>query len=205
MFSNRKTFFLLLFPFLFTGCAGFPTQPPSSPETINHYLAWSERKAQLKHLQHWQAGGNFAVHSKQKLGVNASFSWQQAEPNYQFHLLGPFGSPSLLLKGNAQHVSLITSQKNYQAATAEKLLQQQLGLRLPVSQLRYWLRGLPAPQTRYTANLDAYNRLLKLRQSGWQVNYLHYTNRGKIDLPDHLLLSYQHWQIKLMITNWDLT
>lgn len=204
MCSSRKIFFFFFFPFLLNGCAGLSDKPLSSSTTINHYLSWSERKNQLKQLRDWQASGNFAVHSNQKLGVNASFSWQQNEKSYQFHLLGPFGSPSLLLKGDAQHVTLITAQKSYQATTAEKLLQKQLGLRLPVSQLRYWLRGLPAPQARYTSNLDAYNRLLKLRQSGWQVNYLHYTNRGKIDLPDRLLLSYQHWQIKLLILDWNL-
>ncbi len=191
---------------LLTGCASFngPISPLSPPKTINHYLPWEKRKAQLNNLENWQARGNLAAHTTDKQGINASFSWQQNCHAYQLIFFGPLGSQSAVLTGNPERVCLTTHRQTYTAQNPEDLLAEQLDLRLPVSQLYYWLRGLPSPQSRYTTRLDAYNHLLKLRQSGWQVNYTHYTNNGAIDLPDRLEISNARWQVRIAISHWDL-
>lgn len=194
----------LILTFFLTACANtFQTPPLYATKPINHYLPWAQRKAQLMSLPDWQAHGNIAIHSNQNSGVNASFSWQQIKTQYQLRLFGPFGAQSVLLSGNPKQVCLLTHNQTITADNAEHLLAQQLGLHLPASQLFYWLRGLPAPQSRYTVNLDAYNRLMKLRQSGWRIHYLHYTNRGKIDIPDRLELSNGTWKVRIIINNWD--
>lgn len=195
----------LILTFFLCGCTSFIQQPPLKlNKPINHYLPWIQRKAQLNALEDWQANGNIAIHSKKGSGVNASFSWQQLKTNYQLRLFGPFGTQSILLSGNPQQVTLSAHNQTTTAQTAESLLTQQLGLYLPVSQLYYWLRGLPAPQSRYTINLDAYNRLLQLRQSHWRINYLHYTNVGRVDIPDRMVLSNAQWKVQIIITHWDL-
>lgn len=190
---------------LLTACASFTpkTLTPSRDKTINHYLPWEKRKAQLNNLQHWQARGNLAAHTTNKQGINASFSWQQNYHAYQLIFFGPLGTQSAVLVGNPERVCLTTNRHTYSAENPESLLAEQLGLRLPVSQLYYWLRGLPAPQSRYTSTLDAYNHLLKLRQSGWRVNYTHYTNSGVIDLPDRLEITNGQWQVRIAIADWD--
>ena len=124
--------------------------------------------------------------------------------NYQLNFFGPLGTQSAVLTGNPKRVSLTTHQQTYHAQNPEKLLHDQLGLNLPVSQFYYWLRGLPAPQSRYTTNLDAYNHIMQLRQSGWRVVYQHFTNIGKIDLPDRIQLSNCQWQVRIKLTHWDI-
>ncbi len=194
----------LILTFFLSGCTSFlPQSTISSPKPVNHYLSWTQRKTQLNALQNWQANGNIAIHSPNK-GVNAAFSWQQIKTNYDLRLFGPFGTQSILLSGNPQQVTLLAHNQTYTTQNAERLLSQQLGLHLPVSELYYWLRGLPAPQSRYTINLDAYNRLLKLRQSHWRINYLQYTNSRNIDIPDRIELSNGQWKVKILITHWDL-
>lgn len=193
----------IILTFFLGGCASF-SQQPSITKPVNHYLPWAQRKAQLNTLQNWQANGNIAIHAKKGSGANASFSWEQIQHNYQLRLFGPFGIQSILLSGNPQRVTLYARNQVVSADNAESLLAQQTGLHLPVSQLYYWLRGLPAPQLRYTINLDAYNRLLKLRQSGWRIEYLHYTNVGKLDIPDQILLTHPDWKIRILITHWDI-
>ncbi|MES2141944.1 MAG: lipoprotein insertase outer membrane protein LolB [Pseudomonadota bacterium] len=194
----------LILTFFLSGCTSFLQQPTVNlNKPVNHYLPWTQRKTQLNALQNWQANGNIAIHTP-KSGVNASFSWQQLNANYNLRLFGPFGTQSILLSGTPQQVSLVTHNQTYTAQNAERLLAQQLGLRLPVSELYYWLRGLPAPQSRYTINLDAYNRLLQLRQSHWRINYLHYTNIGNIDIPEHIELSNGQWKVKILVTRWNL-
>lgn len=195
----------LILTFFLSGCTSFLQQPTITlNKPVNHYLPWAQRKIQLNTLQAWQANGNIAIHTTKNSGVNASFSWQQIKTQYELRLFGPFGAQSILLSGNPQQVILLAHNQTYTAQNAERLLTQQLGLHLPVSELYYWLRGLPAPQMRYTSNLDAYNRLLQLRQSHWRINYLHYTNVGNIDIPDHIELSNGSWKVKVLITHWNL-
>lgn len=201
----------LILTFFLTGCASFLQQSTlTTQKPVNHYLPWAQRKTQLNALKNWQANGNIAIQVKKSArsnaspGTNASFSWQQMQANYELRLFGPFGSRGILLSGNPQQVTLFTRDKVFTADNAERLLSQQLGLHLPILPLYYWLRGLPAPQLRYTINLDAYNRLLKLRQSGWQIEYLHYSNVGKLDVPDQMILINPPWKIRLLITHWDI-
>lgn len=198
----QKIIGLILTLFL-AGCTSFLHQTPIT-QSVNHYLPWAERKTQLNTLDKWQANGNIAIHNSNSLGVNASFSWQQIKRNYKLRIFGPFGTQSILLSGNPQQVTLTTHNQVFNSDNPESLLEQQSGLHLPVSQLYFWLRGLPTPQLRYTVNLDAYNRLLKLRQSGWRIDYLHYTNVGKLDIPDQILLTHKLWKIRILITRWNI-
>lgn len=199
-----KMIIALILTLFLSACSTF--SPPTTlfpKKPVNHYMAWAQRKTQLNALTNWQANGNIAMHANKGTGANAAFSWQQTKTNYQLRLFGPFGTQSILLLGNPKQVTLIAHNQTTCAQDAEHLLMQQAGLYLPVSQLYYWLRGLPAPQSRYTVNLDTYNRLLKLRQSGWRINYLHYTNSGTLDIPDHIELSNGQWQVRILITHWE--
>ena len=54
------------------------------------------------------------------------------------------------------------------------LLEQTLGLRLPVTGLRYWVRGLPAPGPTALLQTDAAGRLTRLEQNGWVIEYPSY-------------------------------
>lgn len=203
------TIIISLLTFFLSSCASFNrplvSSPPPVKKIVNHYLPWAQRKTQLNAIKNWHVNGNLAAHNQQHKGINASFSWEQHNNAYQLSFFGPLGSSSAVLNGNANGISLVTHQQTYTAKNPEQLLQNQLGFRLPVSQLYYWIRGLPAPQSRYTVNLDAYNRLLKLRQSGWHINYLHYTNSETIDLPDLLVIANGAWQIRIAMTHWDIS
>lgn len=201
----QKIVVIILAIFL-SSCASF-TQAPMplpQPKIVNHYLPWAYRKAQLNAIQNFRVNGNLAIHETSGRGVNASFSWEQIYPNYQLSFFGPLGSKSAVLTANPSQISLSTHQQTYYAKNPEQLLQDQLGLNLPVSQLYYWLRGLPAPQSRYTTHLDAYNRVMQLRQSGWCVIYRHFTNLGKIDLPDRIDLSNCQWKVRIKLNHWDI-
>lgn len=201
----KKISVIILAVFL-SSCASFTQTPTPLPKSkiVNHYLPWTQRKAQLSAIQNFRVNGNLAIHETTGHGANASFSWEQNYPNYQLNFFGPLGTQSAVLTGNSERVSLTTHQHTYHAQNPEKLLHDQLGLNLPVSQFYYWLRGLPAPQSRYTSNLDAYNHIMQLRQSGWRVVYQHFTNIGKVDLPDRIELSNCQWQIRIKLTDWDI-
>ena len=197
---------VILLAIFLSSCASLsqtPTPLPK-PKIVNHYLPWAKRKTQLNAIQNFRVNGNLAIHETSGRGVNASFSWEQTYPNYQLSFFGPLGSQGAVFIGSPKQISLTTHQQTYHAQSPEQLLHDQLGINLPVSQFYYWLRGLPAPQSRYNTNLDAYNRIMQLRQSGWRVVYRHFTNIGKIDLPDRIDLSNCQWQVRIILSHWDI-
>lgn len=202
----RKISVILLVAIFLSSCASFQqtATPLPQPKVVNHYLPWAYRKTQLNSIRNFRVNGNLAVHATSGRGLNTSFSWEQINTSYQLSFFGPLGIQSAVLNGNPNHVTLITRQQTYHAQSPERLLYDQLGLNLPVSQFYYWLRGLPAPQSRFTFNLDAYNHIMQLRQSGWHVVYQHFTNVGKIDLPDRIRLSNDQWQVRIRLNHWEI-
>ena len=84
----------------------------------------------------------------------------------------------------------------------QELLQQQLGLNLPVSHLLWWIRGLPAPDSRSRLALDGDSRLARLAQDGWDVEYLRYVEQDGYWLPERLRLTGHDLQVTLVIKDW---
>lgn len=201
----KKISIIILAVFL-SSCASFTQTitPVPQPKIVSHYLPWVHRKAQLNAIQNFRVNGNLAIRETFGHGINASFSLDQNYRNYQLNFFGPLGTQSVVITGNPYQVNLTTHQKTYHAATPEQLLYDQLGFNLPVSHFYYWLRGLPAPDLRYTSHLDAYNRMMQLRQAGWRIVYQHFTNIGKIDLPDRIELSNCQWQVRIKLNRWDI-
>lgn len=201
---SKLTILLLFFSLLY-GCASLNKAPTEYGMPLTtHHLPWKDRYQQLSALQNWTAQGNAAAHSDTK-GWNASYNWQQTGDQYTLQLFGPLGFNRIILDGSPSQATLRTMQASYSAANATALLQQQTGWQLPVSDLSYWLKGLPAPHdTHFKRSLDINNHLVNLYQHGWQVTYLRYVSVNGTDLPDRILLRNPQWQVHVVITHWQL-
>lgn len=202
-----KILLLSLLTFCLTGCAAL-NQPQTNFNDFGkplgtHHLSRPQRQSQLSGIKQWTTRGSVAIHTQQK-GFNASFNWQQQNNNYSIALFGPLGVNRVQLTGNQQQVTLQTGNKTVRANTPEQLLQYELGWSLPVSDLVYWLRGLPGPDTRSRQSYDINNHLVHLTQQGWTIIYLRYIDVNGVDLPNRLLLSNSKLQIRIVITQWDV-
>jgi outer membrane lipoprotein LolB len=85
------------------------------------------------------------------------------------------------------------------------LLAQVTGWQLPVTGLRYWIRGLPEPvagQAQETR--DEAGRLNRLEQSGWTIEYQKYQLVGDILLPAKLQLIHADISVRIVIDQWEL-
>ncbi len=89
------------------------------------------------------------------------------------------------------------------AASAEDLLEQQVGWRLPVEHLLWWVRGLPAPDSPSRLQLNPDSQLARLAQSGWTVEYSRYQQINGVSLPQRLQLSGYDMLLTLVITRWE--
>src|SRR3990167_1045660 len=180
------------------------TMPPTSAPPLSPELSWHDRQIILSRIQNWQLNGKLAVQTAQDSG-SASVNWVQNNKQYTISLLGPLGTGGFKLTRQLTGVSLETSDgKHYTANNPEQLLAEQWGFHLPISSLRYWIRGLPVSGISYTKQLDIHHRLMTLTQQGWQIQFLSYSKVGVIDLPNKMVIASPLLKAKLIIYRWDV-
>jgi outer membrane lipoprotein LolB len=179
-------------------CSTLTPSPPSVPQPI------STRQASLNRIQNWQLYGKIAVQTDRDAG-SASFNWTQHHDNYVVSLSGPLGTHPIKLSGRMGYTVLETSNgKRFTAQSPEILLAQQWGFNLPVSNLKYWIRGLPAPNLPAKKHTDAYGRLSQLSQAGSTVQYLSYHSVHSVDLPDKIFITSPSLKTKIIIYSWQI-
>lgn len=190
-------------------CSTLPVPPAPAADGTAETL-WQQRQQALAAMQSWSLNGRIAVLTAQQ-GWHAGVRWMEQGGEYQIHLDAPLGQGAAEISGNRTGVVLRTSDGAFSAESAEDLLEQRLGWRLPVSGLRYWVRGLPdtrAPVENHT--LDAAGRLTRLQQSGWDIAFKRYAPAspptGPLELPDKIFLTSTSagtaLEIRLVIERW---
>ena len=197
----RKFVYLFFYCFLSCLLASCATLPAKS-NAFNQQLSWPQRQKQLAAIHQWQLNGAIAIKTPQQ-GQTASLSWQQQSlVNYHISLYGPLGAGRVTLAGTNQGVQLQANDKLYHAKSPEALMQEMLGWQLPVGNLYYWVRGLPAPGLQARLHFDTFHHLSQLQQQGWTVHYLRYTGVGDDDLPSLLTLQRLDLTVKIVISQW---
>ncbi|HDZ55916.1 MAG TPA: outer membrane lipoprotein LolB [Pseudomonas xinjiangensis] len=164
--------------------------------------AWQAHRQSIEPLQNWTLQGKLGMRSPQESGSGTLF-WLQREGDYDIRLSGPLGRGATRIVGDDQTVTLeMAGRDPVQAASAEELLEQQIGWRLPVDHLLYWVRGLPAPDNPSRLQLDTESRLARLSQAGWTVEYSRYQTVGDLELPQRMQLSGYDVLLTLVVTRW---
>lgn len=198
MFVRQLLVFSLIA--LLAGCAGLTSREALEGE--GSPALWQSHKQQIGSLDAWQISGKVGIRAPQDSGSGTLF-WLQRQDYYDIRLSGPLGRGAARLTGRPGTILLeVANQGRYQAASPEQLLQQQLGLNLPVSHLLWWIRGLPDPDSKSRLILDRDSRLAQLSQDGWQVDYLRYAEQDGYWLPERLKLSGHDLQVTLVIKDW---
>lgn len=176
--------------------------PPSTHITEEQPISWVERQQQLAQITTWNTQGAIRIRTPET-GGSASINWEQTPDHYLIRLFGPLGVGQVQLEGTPNYVSLITAnQERYTASSAESLLAQHTGWNLPISNLYYWIRGLPTPTEPAIIQFDAMQRPITLQQQGWTIYYQQYTNVNGIDLPSQINLSNDQFDVRIIVSNW---
>jgi outer membrane lipoprotein LolB len=139
-------------------------------------------------------------------GFSASLRWQQQGPSSDVLLRAPLGvgGAHLVYDGSLLRVTASDgSQLQGEAAHAE--LVRLLGFEPPLASLRYWLLGVPDPaDVAITESLDAAQRLARLQQGDWQVDYGEYLRSGAQWLPRRVSIQRGALRLKLRVSSWQL-
>tara|TARA_B110000503_G_scaffold16942_1_gene24330 strand:+ start:12348 stop:12887 length:540 start_codon:yes stop_codon:yes gene_type:complete len=117
----------------------------------------------LAAASNWSFDGKLGIVSAGHSG-NLGISWVQASDQYAISLYGPLGITVGHISGSAEGAALDLGDGNLQQANSpEALALTALGYALPVSPMRYWVRGIPAPGQRFKTFEDGFHQL------GWDV------------------------------------
>ena len=161
---------------LLAGCAGLTSH--EALEGQGDPAQWKAHKEQITQLDGWQINGKIGIRAPQDSG-SATLFWLQRQDYYDIRLSGPLGGGAARLTGRPGDILLeVSNRGRFRAESPEALLQEQLRLDLPVSNLLWWIRGLPAPESRSRITLDEQSHLAQLEQDGWQVEYQRYTEQN---------------------------
>ena len=197
MLRNLLVFSLIA---LLAGCAGLTSR--EVVEGKGDPAQWQAHKQQIAQLDGWQINGKIGIRAPRESG-SATLFWLQRQDYYDIRLSGPLGGGAARLTGRPGDILLeVANRGRYQAESPEALLREQLRLELPVSNLLWWIRGLPAPESKSRITLDGASHLARLEQDGWQVEYLSYTKQNGYALPDRMKLHGQDLDITLVIKDW---
>lgn len=130
----------------------------------------------------------------------------QQSVEYHIRLWGTFNAGSTTVVGRPGFVTLEQGNETLTANSPEDLILQQLGYELPVSNLSFWIKGLPVPDQEFDLDFNELNLLSTLNQDGWTVNYTDYRQYQDLSLPStiELLRSQEDIRLRFIRLNWTL-
>jgi outer membrane lipoprotein LolB len=175
----------------------------SVPERATSPPSAAERGA-VATLDAWRARGRVAIHTASE-GFSASFDWRERGGVGEVDVRGPLGAGAAHITRSADLVRVDTgSGTPFEVAapfaSLDEELTARLGFSLPVTSLRYWLLGVPAPDVPSDAAGDGFS------QSGWAVApgaYLPVAGAPGA-LPGRLVLSRATTVIRIVVSDWQV-
>ena len=182
------------------GCVHTPNLTP--PPNLQAH------QTQVENLQYWQISGKLGVRSPGDSG-SASFKWQHTPDIFSIYLSGPLGQKRMEIEGNSEQVELRqNNQPPMKAKNADALIKKASGWKLPVGQLTYWVRGIPAPDTRITRLEQNPQGLISLmQQAGWTLGYSNYRDQlidgQHLALPGKITAEHKDIRLTLIIRTWE--
>lgn len=161
---NRSLF--LFAALLLGGCALLDQPPdPSRPAEL-------EMRGRIAY-RHAEQGGSAVI------------AWRHAPDFDDLLVTGPLGQGIARLdrQGTVWVLTTIDGRR-FRAGDAETLTESALGWRLPLAGLVDWVQGRPGPAHPAQTERDDAGRPVRIRQDGWQIEYLAWQG----DLPSRLNL-----------------
>jgi outer membrane lipoprotein LolB len=180
--------------------AGCRTAPPPSPviQGPGADAPWGEQLAALRKVDAYSLNGRVAVAAKGQ-GFSASLRYHQLPQRADLALDGPMGIGGMRMQFDDRDLSVTNSRGDTvdgMAARAE--IESRLGFELPLTELRWWLLGLPTPAT---ANAED-GEIHEFSESGWHVKIDSRMPALGFSLPQRLTVEREGARLKLLVEQW---
>src|SRR5687767_14257287 len=148
--------------------AGCRTAPPKVIVGPGADAPWAEQRAALGQLDRYGLNGRVVVAANGQ-GFSASLRYAQQPRAANLSLDGPLGIGGLRLEIEGEDLEVTTSRgETLDGQEARAELERRLGFELPLSELRWWLLGIPAPGEA-SVNTQESGEIRDFTQNGWRV------------------------------------
>jgi outer membrane lipoprotein LolB len=165
---------------------------------------WSAHRRALADYQTWDLHARAVVWRASEV-YNVGLQWRQDTRQFVMLLEAPFGQGVFRIDNGTDggYRLLLPDGQVFENRTPEALLEEVFGWSLPISGLRYWIRGLPRPGSEYRDRLDNTGLARSLDQDRWSIEFREYFDAGREpQLPRRLNLARDDLSIKLVIERW---
>lgn len=169
------------------GCASVPDRPAPADQST----------AQAG----WTFKGRIGVQYGEE-SLSGQLHWQHRADRDELLMISPLGQGIARIVRNTDGVMLeLPNRPARHAPDAESLTREMLGYALPVSGLAWWVQARPDPSSPFEVRHDEGGRVAQLRQNGWVIDYLQYTEAAQ---PRRLTVAREGVLIRLVADSWQI-
>lgn len=152
----------------------------------------------------WTVSGRLAL-SNGRDGGSGTLTWSQDGERGELVFVGAFGRGGWRLTTGPELAVLQTADGQvHHAENVADLVQQQTGWQVPVDALRYWIRGLPQPQSEVRLERRRDGRLSALQQHGWLVRFDGVLQTAPGNPPRKITADRNGHRVRLLVTSWSV-
>ena len=169
-----------------------------SSEPIKENEQYSnDAKEALYGLNAWAFIGRLALKSKTE-SWQASIAWKHSGDEENIKLSGPLGQGATAIRLLNNQVFIDRGDgKIISSDHPEQFINQQIGMFVPVSSLKYWVVGVPEPNVSFISTLSGF------KQAEWVVEYeqMQWVNAYKV--PRKIIVTNAELKLRLVVDQWD--
>jgi len=151
----------------------------------------------------WTAQGKMAYDLNGERG-NFSFNWIQAGETFNIYLYGPLGISVATVTGDGTGARIETVDGQARNAnSADQLVQETLGLTMPVSAMIHWIRGIPQQSRQRLLKRSVKTTrepVSEFTQMGWHVAILRRDERTN---PSRIRITRAGARLLVVVKAWD--
>ncbi len=184
---------VILLSLFLQGC--FPLRSSESSQ-----LAWEARRERLVRIDRFTLQAR--VSSGGLFGVKGNLHWRQLPDALDMRVAGPFGIGAATISGQGKEVTIRTSKRTFTTQDPEGDLKARLGWTFPVTHLRHWVLGQPAPGSKAEFQLDRAGRITAIEQDGWTLAFAEYQDAGAVELPRRFEVANSELRLKVVVDTW---
>ena len=180
----------LIFLLLLSGCLTQNTQEEQNEQKINIFSN-----------QNWTISSKISFSNSEEQGF-ATLKWRQRKDNHYIDLKFPLNK-KIFISGDNKISEISYNDQNHIFET-EHAAHKLVGLSLPFSNLKWWIKGMQVPNKPTTELLVDENKLTKeFSQDGWIIQLDDYKNINDQLLPMKIAMRGQKNWLILKILSWE--
>jgi len=185
--------------------AGCRTRPPVTTVIGPGADApWPEQQAALEKLDAYSLNGRVAVAANGQ-GFSGALRFRQQAQRSEMSLDGPMGIGGMRVHVDGEEIGITSSRgEKLGGNEARAELEQRLGFALPLTNLRWWLLGIPSPAAPENSVVPAAQAVppVEFDQDGWHVSVNSRSPGLGFSLPQRLTIEREGARLKLLVEQW---